>query len=42
MTNSKIGVRTPNIRPPKHGDIDEQHWGNLNKDFNLHNGSIIF
>ncbi len=41
MTNSKLAVRIPNIRPCKYGDIDEQHCGNVHKDLNLQNGNII-
>ncbi len=35
MANSKPAVRRPNVRPWNHGDIDEQHCGNINKDLNL-------
>jgi hypothetical protein len=42
MANNKPAVRTPNVRPLKYGDFDEQYCDNLYKDFDLQNGNIIF
>jgi hypothetical protein len=42
MANIKLAVRRPNIKPFKHGGIDEHHCGDVHKDFNLKNGNIIF